>query len=73
VTASTQKSAPRMAAIRLRRQQEGLYETTVFVHLRVRDAIDEAIAAGRFKSRREAMEHAISSMFRVKEGATKPR
>lgn len=73
MTASAQKSAPRMAAIRSRRQQDGFYETTVFVHHLVRDAIDRAIAEGRFKSRREAMEHAISSVFHAEEGATQPR
>ena len=71
--ASVQKSAPRMAAIRFRRQQEGFYETTVFVHRRVRDAIDRAIADGRFKSRREAMETVIQSVFMPEERATQPR
>ena len=62
-----------MAAIRFRRQQEGFYETTVFVHRRVRDAIDRAIADGRFKSRREAMETVIQSVFMPEERATQPR
>lgn len=61
--ASVQKSAPRMAAIRFRRQQDGFYETTVFVHHRARDAIDKAISDGRFKSRREAMETVIQTAF----------
>jgi hypothetical protein len=73
VPASVQKNASRMAAVRLRRQQDGFYETTVFVHHRVRDAIDKAIAEGRFKSRREAMETVIQTAFTPEESATKPR
>jgi len=73
VPASVQKNASRMAAVRLRRQQDGFYETTVFVHHRVRDAIDRAIAEGRFKSRREAMETVIHMAFIPEEGATQPR
>ncbi len=66
-------SALSMAEARKRQRAAGFYETTVFVHERVRDAIDRAIAEGLFKSRREAMEHAISSVFHAEEGATKPR
>lgn len=54
-------------------QEAGFYETTVFVHESTREAMDAAIARGQFKTRREAMEHAISSMFRAEESATKPR
>ena len=54
-------------------QEAGFYETTVFVHESTREAMDAAIARGQFKTRREAMEHAISSAFRAEEGATKPR
>ena len=68
--ASVQKSAPRMAAIRSRRLEDGFYETTVFVHHRAREMIDRAIAEGRFKSRREAMEAVIHSAFMPKDGAT---
>ena len=64
------KSASRMAAVRLRRQEEGFYETTVFVHYRVRDAIDKAIAEGRYKSRREAMETVIQTAFMPEESVT---
>ena len=67
--ASVKKNASRMAAVRQRRHQEGFYETTVFVHNRVRDAIDKAIAEGRFKSRREAMETVIQTAFMPEEGA----
>ena len=56
-------SAPNMAVLRKRQREAGFYETTVFVHERVRDAIDRAIAEGRFKSRRAAMEHAIEFVF----------
>ncbi|WP_281932844.1 hypothetical protein [Methylocystis iwaonis] len=45
----------------------------MFVHESARDAIDRLIAEGRFKTRREAMEHAIHSLFHAEEGATKPR
>jgi Arc/MetJ-type ribon-helix-helix transcriptional regulator len=45
----------------------------VFVHESARDAIDRLIAKGRFKTRREAMEHAIHSLFRAEESATTPR
>lgn len=51
-------------------QEAGFYETTVFVHEKTRDVMDAAISQGRFKSRREAMEHAISSVFRVEDSAT---
>ena len=57
------------AASRKRMQQSGFYETTVFVHERTRDAMDAAIARGQFKTRREAMEQAISSAFRAEESA----
>ena len=60
------------AASRKRMQQSGFYETTVFVHETTREAINTAIARGRFKTRREAMEHAISSAFHAEESA-KPR
>jgi hypothetical protein len=73
LSASLQKSAPRVAAIRLRRQQAGFYETTVFVHERAREGIDRAIAEGRFKSRREAMEAVIHAAFVQEERAKKPR
>ena len=66
------KAASR-AATRKRMQEAGFYETTVFVHETTRDAMDAAIARGQFKTRREAMEHAISSAFRAEESATKPR
>lgn len=61
------------AATRKRMQEAGFYETTVFVHESTRDAMDAAISKGRFKTRREAMEHAIRSAFRAEERATKPR
>ena len=49
-----------------------VYETTVFVHHRVREAIDKAIAEGKYKSRREAMERVIQTAFMPEESA-KPR
>lgn len=66
-------TAPFKAASRQRKQAEGFYETTVFVHETARDAIDQSISEGRFKTRREAMEHAIHSVFHAEESATKPR
>jgi len=62
-----------MALIRKRQREAGFYETTVFVHERVRDEIDRAIAEGRFKTRRAAMEHAIQSMFTTKDSNAMPR
>lgn len=59
------------AASRKRMQQAGFYETTVFVHESTREAMDAAIAQGQFKTRREAMEHAISSAFRAEERASR--
>ena len=59
------------AAARKRMQEAGFYETTVFVHESTREAMDAAIAQGQFKTRREAMEHAISSAFRVEERASR--
>ncbi len=73
MSASLQKSAPRMAAIRSRRHEAGFYETTVFVHELARKAIDSAIATGRFKSRREAMEAVIHAAYMPEESATSPR
>jgi hypothetical protein len=61
-----------MAASRKRMQEAGFYETTVFVHESTREAMDAAIAQGQFKTRREAMEHAIRSLFHAEESA-KPR
>ena len=51
------------AASRKRMQEAGFYETTVFVHESTREAMDAAIGRGQFKTRREAMEHAIEAMF----------
>lgn len=51
-------------------QEAGFYETTVFVHQKTREVMDAAIARGQFKTRREAMEHAITSVFRAEESAT---
>lgn len=65
--------AASMAATRKRMQEAGFYETTVFVHETTREIMDAAIAQGQFKTRREAMEHAIRSVFRAEEGATQPR
>jgi len=59
------------AASRKRMQEAGFYETTVFVHESTRAAMDAAIARGQFKTRREAMEHAISSVFRAEERASR--
>lgn len=61
------------AAARKRMQAVGFYETTVFVHETAREAMDAAISSGQFKTRREAMEHAIHSLFHPVESATKPR
>jgi len=52
-------------------QEAGFYETTVFVHESTREAMDAAIGRGQFKTRREAMEHAISSAFRAEERASR--
>lgn len=62
-----------MAATRKRQREAGFYETTVFVHERIRDAIDRAIAEGRFKSRRAAMEHAIEIAFPIQDSNAMPR
>ncbi len=66
-------TAPFKAASRQRKQAAGFYETTVFVHETAKVAIDRFIAEGRFKTRREAMEHAIHSVFHAEESATSPR
>jgi hypothetical protein len=68
-----QLSARSKAEARKRMQAAGFYETTVFVHESVREAMDSAISKGQFKTRREAMEHAIATAFRVEESAVKPR
>jgi hypothetical protein len=62
-----------MAATRKRQREAGFYETTVFVHNRVGDAIDRAIAEGRFKSRRAAMEYAIQTVFPDQDSKATPR
>ena len=66
-------SAPSVALLKKRQREAGFYETTVFVHERVRDAIDRAIAEGRFKTRRAAMEHAIQSVFPAQDSNATPR
>jgi len=66
-------SASNMALMRKRQREAGFFETTVFVHERVRDAIDRAIADGRFKSRRAAMEHAIEFVFSAQDSNAMPR
>ncbi len=62
-----------MAVVRKRQREAGFYETTVFVHERVRDAIDKAISDGRFKSRRAAMEYAIECAFLSQDSNPMPR
>jgi len=63
-TAKTPTAASRWsAASKAKKRARGYHETTVFVHENVRKAIDEAVASGRFKTRRAAMEQAIEAMF----------
>ena len=65
VTAKTLTPAARWSATsKARKRERGFHETTVFVHESVRQAIDEAVASGQFKTRRAAMECAIEAMFR---------
>jgi hypothetical protein len=52
------------AASKAKKRERGFHETTVFVHESVRQAIDDAVVSGQFKTRRAAMEHAIEAMFR---------
>lgn len=66
-----QIKAASSAAARKRMREAGFYETTVFVHEKTRDVMDAAIARGQFKTRREAMEHAIFSVFRAEECASR--
>ena len=66
---SRKSTAPFKAASRKKKQAAGFYETTVFVHESARDAMDKSISEGRFKTRREAMEHAIHSVFNAKGSA----
>jgi dihydroxyacetone kinase len=74
LTAKVRKpSALSMAEARKRQREAGFYETTVVVHERVRDAIDRAISEGRFKSRRDAMEHAIQVAFLEQDSKAMPR
>ena len=73
LTRAPKSTAPFKAASRKRKQAEGFYETTVFVHKTAKEAIDEAISQGQFKTRRDAMEHAIHSVFHAEVSATKPR
>jgi hypothetical protein len=64
VAAKTLTSAARWSATsKAKKRARGFHETTVFVHESVRQAIDEAVASGQFKTRRAAMEHAIEAMF----------
>ena len=65
VTAKTLTPAARWSATsKAGKRERGFHETTVFVHESVRQAIDEAVASGQFKTRRAAMERAIEAMFR---------
>ena len=64
VAAKTLTPAARWSATsKARKRERGFHETTVFVHESVRQAIDEAVASGHFKTRRAAMEQAIEAMF----------
>ena len=55
------------ATSKAKKRARGFHETTVFVHENAREAMDAAIAPGQFKTRREAMEHAIRALFRAEE------
>ena len=71
VAAKTLTPAARWSATsKAKKRERGFHETTVFVHERVRQAIDEAVASGQFKTCRAAMEHAIEAMFRRDSKAT---
>jgi|WetSurMetagenome_2_1015567.scaffolds.fasta_scaffold1865596_1 hypothetical protein len=71
VAAKTLTAAARWSATsKAKKRERGFHETTVFVHEGVRQAIDEAVASGQFKTRRAAMEHAIEAMFRRDSKAT---
>ncbi len=71
VAAKTLTPAARWSATsKAKKRERGFHETTVFVHEWVRQAIDEAVASGQFKTRRAAMEHAIEAMFRRVSKAT---
>lgn len=73
VAAKTLTPAARWSATsKARKRERGFHETTVFVHESVRQAIDEAVASGHFKTRRAAMEHAIEAMFQ-RDSNTVPR
>ena len=64
VAAKTLTPAARWSATsKAKKRARGFHETTVFVHESVRQAIDEAVASGQFKTRRAAMERAIEAMF----------
>jgi len=72
VAAKTLTPAARWSATsKAKKRARGFHETTVFVHENVRQAIDEAVVSGQFKTRRAAMEHAISSAFRAEERASR--
>ena len=73
VAAKTLTPAARWSATsKARKRERGFHETTVFVHESVRQAIDEAVASGQFKTRRAAMERAIEAMF-LRESNAMPR
>lgn len=67
---SSTSNNQRVARLRQSRRERGLTETNVWVPQEVKAAIDRAVAAGEFPSRRQAIIYALESAFSTKEITT---
>lgn len=64
------KSKQRVARLRRTRRERGLQETNVWIPEAVRSAIDQAVGAGKFPSRRVAITDALEKAFLKTETST---
>ncbi|MBM1175324.1 hypothetical protein [Microvirga arabica] len=56
-------SRQRVQRLRLARKEQGFRETNVWLTKEVDQKIDDAVARGRFPSRRVAITHALATFF----------
>ena len=61
------KQAERVQRFRKSRRERGDREMNVWVAGLLSDAIDEAVESGRFKTRQDAITHALEATFAQKE------
>lgn len=61
------RSNQRVARLRQSRKERGMVETNVWMPAEIRNAIDRAVEAGKYPSRRLAIAHALEKAF-LKDG-----